>query len=373
LIDLPVAWTAKDCAWKASLPGTGSSSPVLWGQKLFLLCGDNGTGTRTVVCLSANDGSTVWKREYGAGTFAKNRDNSYASSTAAADQRHVYIYCATPEEVSVLALDHSGVEVWRRNLGPYKSQHGGGTSPIVFGDLVIFNNDQDGESFLIALDTKNGATRWQLDRRTDRAAYATPCIRQTAENKPELVFASSSHGVTAVDPLKGAVNWEFTNAFPFRVVSSPALARDLIIGTCGEGGAGRRLVAVRPGANGRAAQLAYELKNSIPYVPTPLVLGDLLFLWCDNGLVACHRAATGERIWQHKISDAFYSSPVCAAGRLYGISKTGVVYVFAANEKPELLSTIPLGEPSFATPAIGNGAIYFRTESHLFCLRAPRG
>jgi len=105
-------------------------------------------------------------------------------------------------------------------------------------------------------------------------------------------------------------------------------------------------------------------------VPTPLAIGSLLFLWCDNGVVACHRAATGEKIWQQKISDAFYSSPVSANGRIYGISKTGTVYVMAASEKAELLGSIPLGEPSFATPAIGPDGLYLRTETHLFCLRA---
>jgi outer membrane protein assembly factor BamB len=286
------------------------------------------------------------------------------------DQDRVYAYWGTPEAVMVLALDHKGNEIWRRNLGPFKSQHGSGTSPIIFRDLLVLNNDQDGPSFLIALDAKTGATRWHVDRRPDRAAYGTPFVHQTEEGKPELVFASSSHGLTGIDPLKGEVNWEVTNAFPFRVVSSPVLAGDLVIGTCGEGGTGRRLVAVRPGSKTQTAQLAYEIKNSIPYVPTPLVKDGLLFLWGDNGLVACHRAATGERVWQHKISDSFYASPVWAEGRLYGVSKTGVVYVMAAGEKPELISKIPLGEPTIATPAIANGAIYFRTETHLFCLGA---
>jgi outer membrane protein assembly factor BamB len=186
----------------------------------------------------------------------------------------------------------------------------------------------------------------------------------------EAVFASSAHGLTGVDVRTGRIVWEMTNAFPFRMVGSPIAAEGLVFGSCGEGGIGRRFVAVRPGSTSQGPQLVYEMKNSIPYVPTPLAKDGRLFLWSDNGLVACHRAATGERLWQHKISDGFYCSPVWAQGRLYCVSKTGVVYVLDAGETPRVISSISLGEPSFATPAMAQDAVYFRTESHLFCLPA---
>jgi len=371
--NLPSTWTEKDYRWRITLPGVGHASPVIWGDKVFVLCGDSRSAQRIVLCLNSKDGGVAWRREFASATFRKNRDNSYASSTPALDARRVYLYWTTPEEVAVLALDHQGKDVWRRNLGPFKSQHGSGTSLIVVGDLVLVNNDQEGPSFLAALDAASGKTRWEVKRRTDRAAYSTPCIRQADGNNAEVIFTSSAHGVTGLDLRTGRLNWELTNAFPFRVVSSPVLADGLVIGTCGEGGVGRGLVAARPGSPTRLPQVVYEFKRSIPYVPTPLAKDGLLFLWCDNGLVVCHRAATGERLGQVKLPDSFYSSPVWAGGRLYGVSKKGVVYVMAAAEKPELISTIPLGEPSFATPAIADGALYFRTESHLFCLEAEAG
>jgi len=365
--NIAAAWTDKDYRWKTSLPGAGHASPVIWSDKVFVLCGDRTNAQRILLCLNAADGSVAWQREFASATFQKNRDNSYASSTPALDAQRVYLYWTTPEEVTVLALDHNGKDVWKRNLGPFKSQHGSGTSLIVVNDLVLVNNDQEGPSFLAALDAGSGSTRWEVKRRTDRAAYSTPCIRQTGENGTEVIFTSSAHGITGLDLRTGHVNWQLTNAFPFRVVSSPVLSEGLVIGTCGEGGVGRGLVAVRPGSPKSPAQLVYEFKNSIPYVPTPLAKDGLLFLWGDSGLVVCHRAGTGERLGQHKLSDSFYSSPVWAAGRLYGVSKKGIVYIMAAAEKPELISSVALGEPSFATPAIANGAIYFRTESHLFC------
>ncbi|HEY5913351.1 MAG TPA: PQQ-binding-like beta-propeller repeat protein [Verrucomicrobiae bacterium] len=368
--NLPSAWTDKDYRWKATLPGVGHASPVIWSDRAFVLCSDKTNAVRIVVCLNTSDGSIAWRREFPSATFPKNRDNGYATSTPAVDANRVYVYWTTRDEVTVVALDHGGKDVWRVNLGPFKSQHGSGASLIVVDDLVLVNNDQDGPSFLTALDATSGASRWRLERRADRAAYATPCVRQTPEGQTEAIFASSALGITAVDLRSGTVNWELTNAFPFRVVGSPVLGENLVIGACGEGGVGRRLVAVKPGSRTRPAELAYEFKSSIPYVPTPVLKDGRLFLWGDNGLVVCHRVATGERLWQHKISDSFYSSPVWAADRLYGVSKRGVVYVLAAGETPELISSIPLGEPSFATPAIADGALFFRTESHLFCLGA---
>lgn len=370
---LPSEWTDKDYRWTLSLPGVGHASPVVINGRVFAMCGDKATAKRTLVCVDSREGRLLWERSFESSTFQKNRDNSYASSTPAVDAQRVYVYWTTAEEVTVLAFDFSGKEVWRRNLGPYKSQHGSGASPMLVNGLVIVNNDQEGPSSLMALDAQTGSTRWEIKRRQDRAAYSTPLIRPGPDGQPEIIFTSSGHGVTAADPRSGTVLWQLTNAFPFRVVGSPILADNLIVGACGEGGIGRRVVAVRPPVGNEPPALAYEMKNSIPYVPTPLYRAGLLFLWGDNGLVTCHRAATGERIWQRKISDSFYGSPVCAEDRLYCVSKKGNVYVLSATENDRLIATVALGEASFATPAIAEGAMFFRTESRLLCLPASSG
>lgn len=365
---LPITWTDRDYRWKAALPGKGYSSPVVWGEKIFITSGDDATAKRHVVCVSAADGRVVWQRDYESKTYKQNRDNSYGTSTPTADDQRVYVYWTTPDEAILMALDHSGKEIWKRTLGPFASQHGSGTSPVVYGDLVVVGNDQDGGSFLLAVDAKTGETRWQTERRADRAAYSTPGVLAREGGMEELIFTSTSHGVTGLNPRTGKVNWELTNAFPLRVVGSPVVAAGLIVGTCGEGGTGKRLVAVRPGSATQPPQLVYEMKTFIPYVPTPLAKDGLLFLWGDNGLVACLRAATGERVWQEKVPDSFFGSPVWVDGRLYCISKTGVVYVVAATEKYALLANVPLGEPSFSTPAVANGVMYLRTASQLFAL-----
>ena len=388
---VPAKWTEQDYNWKVKLPGIGHSSPVLWGHRIFLTCGDRTTATRTVLCLDTATGKTVWQRDYPSKTFRQNQDNSYASATPAADADGVVVTWSTPEEVVLLALDTEGREAWRRSLGPFVGGHGTGASPIIVEDLVVLPNDQEdpkalpsmygpnptipaGTSFLVAVDRKTGQTRWQAERRTTLAAYSTPCLSPSADGRPELIVTSTAHGITAVDPATGRVNWEFGNVFKDRCVGSPVAAPGLVIAGYGAGVQGALMVAVRPGSqeNGVKPTLAYELKRPVPLVPTPVVKDGKLFLWGDDGVVACLRAASGETVWRERVGGAFYGSPVWVDGRLYCIAKNGEVFVLAASEKFVLLARVPLGEPSFATPAVADGVMYLRSRTQLVSVGGKR-
>jgi outer membrane protein assembly factor BamB len=231
-----------------------------------------------------------------------------------------------------------------------------------------------GKSFLIAVDRKTGDTRWQVERRTWMSAYSTPCLSRSVEGRPELIFTSTAHGITAVDPATGKVNWEIANLFRDRCVGSPVLAPGLVIAGYGAGTRGARIVAVRPGsrAKGLEPKLAYDLKRPVPLVPTPVVKDDRLFLWGDDGIVQCLEVSSGKLIWRERVGARFYGSPVWVSGRLYCISKKGEVVVLAAADKFELLARIPLGEASFATPAVADGVLYLRTRSQLLALGGKR-
>ena len=387
---VPVRWTEKDYNWKIDLPGPGHSSPVVWENRIFVTCGDPKTALRTLLCVDAPTGRTLWKQEEPSKTYDQHRDNSYATATPAVDADGVVITWSTPEAVMLLALDLRGRKLWRRNLGPLVSLQGSGSSPILYQDWVVLANDQEdmerspgrkpdgpnpaGRSFVIAVDRKTGETRWQTETKTFLAGYSTPCVYQAEGGRAELIFSTTAHGIMAVDPSTGKSNWEFGQPFLDRAVISPVVAPGLVIAGHGAGIRGVRCIAVRPGSAGEAVAptLAFELTTAIPMVPTPLVKDGRLFLWCDDGVVSCLRVATGETVWRERINGAYYASPVWVNGHLYNVSKKGEVVVVAAGDKFEVLHRIPLGEPSYATPAVAGGVMYLRTSSHLFSLGGPR-
>lgn len=367
---IPAKWTQKDCRWRVELPGAGYSSPVVWGDRVIVTAGDDETGALTILCLNTIDGQTRWRQQFASGTYRMHAFNSYASSTPALDAEHAYVAWATPEEYVVVALElSSGKEAWRTKLGPFRSQHGFGTSPVLFEDLVIVANEQDGPSSIIALDRETGQIRWQTERRTEKAAFSTPFVYRPEEGPPQLILTSWAHGFSSLDPRTGKANWELP-LFKYRVVGSPCLAAGLFVATCGEGGVGKQALAIRPGnpTTGQKPELAYEISGSLPYVPTPLAHGNLLFLWYDRGIVTCLDAPSGKLVWRERIGSDYFGSPIRVDDRLYCISRQGEVVVLAAADRFELLGRVDLGEPSHSTPAVAGGVMYLRTVSHLMAL-----
>ena len=376
--NLPVEWTEDDYNWKIELPGVGHSSPVIWGDKVFVTSGDPESGKGVVLALRASDGRVLWRKEYPLASYRMSNLNSYATATPAVDAEHVYVLWPTAEKIMLAAIDHAGGEVWRRDFGGLHSQHGSGTSPMVFEDIVVFtcehedSSKKDAKSFWVAVDRHSGRTRWELPRHTGpKTSYSTPCVYTPAGGTPQLIFTGRSHGMTGVDPQTGKVVWEVPSAFSWRVVSSPVIADGLLIGACGDGSAGKSLIAIRleEDSGKYVPKREYEVKDgSTPYVPTSVAAEGLLFTFHDRGYVGCLRSDTGEQIWREKPARKFYGSPILAGGRLYCIATDGQVVVIDAAENYELLAVNPLGDKSHATPAVAGDAIYFRTYSHLISI-----
>ncbi|MDF1860386.1 MAG: PQQ-binding-like beta-propeller repeat protein [Verrucomicrobiales bacterium] len=382
---IPVTWTEKDYQWKIDLPVQGSSSPVLWGGRIFLTGDDAGNGQRSILGIDADSGRIQWRHDYSFEDHYLHRDNDFASGTPCVDEDGVIVVWSTPEQLLMIALSLDGQEQWRRDLGPYKGLHGSSSSPIIADGLVVLANDQmdpkrfsfylpedtnmdPGKSFLIALDRKTGETRWKVDRKSELAGYATPCIRRVGD-RAEAIFTSTVHGITAVDLQTGGISWEIDQLWDNRTVSSPQLYRELVFGSFGQGLSGQRLVAVRPGPAGSArGELVYDVTKSVPLVPSFVVKDGLLFLWTDSGVVTCLDAETGKVHWRERVDGDFYSSPLWIEGRLYGISKRGEVVVLAASREFAELGRVNLGEKTFATPAVSDGVMYLRTQARLYAL-----
>lgn len=369
---IPLHWTEKDYNWKVRLPGVGHSCPVLWGERLFVTSADEETGKRMLLCLHAEDGRRLWDREFAGARHGKHRDNSFASATPAVDEQHVYVCWANSREYLVIALTHDGKEVWRTDIGTFRSGHGFGASPIVHEDLVIVANDQDGPGFLIALESKSGKVRWKLPRHS-RATYTTPCIYQSGDKPAQLIFTNYEHGVTALDPRTGKIVWEldvFDKRHIETAIGSPVVAGDLVLASCGWLGVRQEMVAVQPpvGAPTAKPKEVYRIDRSASLCTTPLVVGDLLFLWGDGGIVTCADLHSGKVHWRERVPGSYYASPVCVGERLYNISRNGDVVVLAASKRFELLARNRVGEGSHSTPAVAGGRLYLRTFTHLISL-----
>jgi outer membrane protein assembly factor BamB len=367
---IPLKWTSNDYKWRVKLPGIGHSSPVVQGERIFVTSAVEADATRIIRCLRTSDGGLIWKREFASTTHPKNQNNNYAVSTPALDASRVYLTWATPQEYTVVALTQDkGADVWRRNLGPFESEHGFGSSPTLFDGAVIVPNDQLGPSSVIALDSATGETRWKTDRQSVKAAFSTPCIYRPDGGSPQLILTSTAHGITSLDPKTGKLNWELP-IFKERVVGSPAVASGLIFASAGTGGGGRQMVAVRPGIpeKGTEAKVAYEIVGSLPYVPTSVASGDLIFLWNDQGIVTCMDAPTGKIHWRERVEGKYFGSPIRVGNRIYCISREGDMVVVAASKAFELLARVGLEEPSNATPVVDGGVMYLRTLTHLMAI-----
>jgi outer membrane protein assembly factor BamB len=367
---IPTTWTAKDYRWRVELPGIGHSSPVVWGDRLYVTSADERNATRTVLCLKTTDGSEVWKRSFPARTHHKNKLNGYAASTPVVDQDRVYITWAGPDEYIVLALNRAtGEDVWRQNLGPFEAQHGFGASAIMVDGLLIVPHEHDGKSSIVAIEGATGKTRWTAPRRTEKAGYATPMLYQPQGGSTQIILISWAHGVASIDPASGKANWELT-VLKHRTVGSPIVAAGLIFAQCGEGSGGKQMFAVTPGDPAKKIEpkVAYEIKDSLPYAVTPVAYKNLVFLWNDQGVVTCLDAPTGKMLWRERVGGKYFGSPVRVGDRLYCMSCEGEMVVLAAADHYQLLGRINLEEPSQATPAVADGVMYLRTRSHLMAI-----
>lgn len=370
---LPTSWTEKDFEWTVKLPGRGHSSPVVWGEKIFVTSAET-NGKRNLICINADKGEIAWTRSLPGDKYKMHARNSGATSTPVVDQSRVYLLSATPKATVVDAFDHAGERVWNVDLGPFHGNHGIGVSPILVDDVLILALDQDERGKLLALDARTGRKLWDIPRQSGNASYATPCVYQPAGQPPRVIFTNWKHGITAVDPKSGVVAWEvsvFDTTKQERSIVSPIIVGDLIVGTCSFTTAQKHFVAVRPTSQGRAEEI-WRLEKSVSHLPTPLVVGDHIYIVTEKGVASCLDGRSGTAIWQERFDNEFSASPVCANGVIYATADDGEVVVFRATSKFELIARNSLGRPSQATPAIARDRMIFRTDGTIMSLRANR-
>lgn len=375
---IPAAWTENDLAWKIELGGEGHSSPVVWEDKVFVTFANEDTGDRTLMAVRASDGETMWKKGFTMEPPSLNKLNHPAAGTPAVDADTVYTIWYGADRTVVVAVDHEGGPKWKKEFAPVHSRHGGGTSPVVFDDMVVFTLEQEEnekglESCWYALDRRDGSVRWRLERENSGSiSSSTPCVYRAENGEDMLIFTSLANGITAVDPDSGTVVWSAAESLPVRVNNSPVLAGDLIIGACGRGGSGIQLTALRPPSGGSSdPEIVYSIREKfIPNVSTSIYVGGRLFMFHDKGDVTCLDSETGSVVWTGDPGGKFFGSPILVEDRIYCINMDGQVVVIRAADKYDMLAVNDLGEASQTTPAVANGRMILRTLSHLYCVAA---
>ncbi|MDP7275146.1 MAG: PQQ-binding-like beta-propeller repeat protein [Planctomycetaceae bacterium] len=364
---IPAQWTSTDYRWKATLPGTGLSSPVAWGNRVFVTAADTTTGRRSVTCLALDTGKLLWSRDESFSAYKKHRQNSFASGTPAVDARRVYAIWQSRAGSSLVSYTHDGTPAWKVPLGSFKGGHGPATSPIVHDGTVYVCNDHEGPSFLLAVNAADGQVKWKVPRSGKRACYCTPCVFRRPGHGTEIIFVHSYQGIWGVDSVSGKKHWaiDVFGTFKQRAIASPLVAGDLIIGSSGFTTAKKNIVAVRPGKKINEVSEAFRVSDSVPHIPTPLVYQDHMYLWADIGIVSCIALKTGQPVWRKRVGGKFFGSPICVDGRLFAIDSKGQVIVLAASPSYKLLARNPLGEASHATPSVSGGRLLLRTDGHL--------
>lgn len=382
---VPVQWGPNEVRWKTPLPGTGISSPIVWEDRLFVQSATSDGKQRLLHCIDTSNGKILWSQAANGSMARTHKRNSLASSTPATDGKQVYALIWNGQEVGISAYDFSGKLVWQKKLGEFASQHGAGTSPIVYQDKVFVNFDQDRSakkdragkerpSSVIALDAKTGNILWQANRKGFRACYSTPCILERPGKAAELVVISTA-GISGYDPQTGTEVWKWTwTGHQLRTVASTIIGKDVIFATSGAGNGDRGMVAVKAGTKGEAgpASLAWHEESNLPYVPTMLTVGDNLFWVNDKGVAGCNDILTGKSLWTQRLSSVgVTASPVLIDGKIYAPAEDGSIFVYSASTTFKQLARNSVGEPVFASPAVSNNRLYIRGKTHVICIGKP--
>ena len=370
--NLPVDWSeSRNVVWKTPVPGRGWSSPVVADGRVWLTTSTDSGDRRRGVSLRALAFETATGREVvNTEVFrvdrpeALNGKNSYASPTPIVDGDRVYVHFGAQ---GTAALTTAGDVVWSTRLD-YQSQHGNGGSPIRYGDLLIVNcdgNGGEGDAYVVALDVKTGKTRWKATRRSPAdQAYTTPLAIRVGDR--DEIVSVGAYRAAAYDPANGKEIWRVSYEDGFSNVPRPVFGQDLVF--IATGFQQPSLIAVRPDGSGDVTRshVAWTLRRGAPLTPSPILVGDQLFVVNDTGIATCVDAKTGTIQWQQRLGGNYSASPVYADGRIYFPSEEGVTTVIEPGTTFKRLAVNQLDGAILASMAVAERSFFIRTHSHLY-------
>jgi outer membrane protein assembly factor BamB len=378
---LPAAWSdTENVKWKTAIPGKAWSSPVVWGNQIWLTSATEDGTQLFVVCVDKATGKVLRDQrifEVERPQFA-HKFNSYASPTPAIEAGRVYVTFGSP---GTACLDtRTGKVLWERRDFVCNHFRGAGSSPILYQNLLLMNFDGSDFQFLAALDKSTGKTVWQVNRSIDyqdltpegkpkedgdfRKAFSTPTV-VTIAGQPALISqgAKAQYGY---DPLTGKEFWRVEERSCHSASDRPLFGNGMLYMTCGFSRG--LLLALKPDVNDvtKTPQEVWRVTRSMPSKPSPLLVGGLIFVVDDGGLASCLDANTGQEIWRERLGGNYSASPLFAEGRLYFFSEEGKTTVVKAGRQFTKLAENKLAAGFMASPAVSGKALILRTKTHLY-------
>ena len=408
--NLPDQWngeTGVNILWKVKIPGLAHSSPIVWGDRMYITTAISSQADATfkhglfgegdaskdfsvhqwkVYCLDKRLGKILWDRVAHNGVPREKRHvkSTYASSTPVTDGNHVVAFFGSQ---GLYCYDSDGKLLWKRDLGVLdlgaydapEYEWGTASSPIIYRDKVIVQCDTQKEDFLLAVDIRTGETVWKTER-DEFPSWGTPTV-YPGSGRAELI-TNASNFIRGYDPESGKELWRLGGSSKI-TTPTPVFFEDLIVVA-----SGRRpeapIFVIRAGAHGditlkspgaSSEQIAWSRQQRGPYMPTPLIYRGDLYVLANQGILDCYELRTGKEIYRQRISHqggGFSGSPVAADGRIYLSSEDGDIFVVRAGKDFSLLATNPMGERLMATPALSGGRMYVRGEHTLFAVGQAR-
>ncbi len=358
---LPTELSGDTIAWKTDLPGRGLSGPIVVADKVFVSCSSGyGQDRLHVVCIDTASGDQVWERQFDAtGRTMTHEKMCNATPTMASDGERVFAFYSSND---LICLDLNGKLQWFRGLGsefPNASNSlGMSSSPIVIGNTVVVQVESDAEAFACGVDVVSGETKWQIER--PRAAnWTSPSMLPATGDHPALALLQSSKGLTAVDPETGKIAWNYekgASTIPSATVSDGTI----VIPSNG-------LTSIRP--NGGQFEELWNSSGLSPSTPSPVVIDGRALVMNNAGVLSAGDTTSGERVWQLRLRGSFSSSPIAAGGYLYAFNESGTAFVVKPEaDKGIIVSELDLAETILCSPGAANGALYVRSDQHLFKL-----
>jgi outer membrane protein assembly factor BamB len=364
----PDAWSpTENVRWKTPLAGDGNSSPVVWGDRIFLTTAYDRGSRLAVMAFKRSDGTKLWEAFAPAGRSNQGNHykNGHASATPATDGQRVY---ASFGARGLVAFDMDGKLVWHRDLGPMDAYHGTAGSPLLYKDRLILYQDQFAGSFIAAFDTRTGKELWRTKRDAD-TGWGTPIAVRVVDH--DEIIVSSQQRVQAYNPDNGLELWRCSGT-TYEVIPTPVVGYGMVF--CSSGRAGPTL-AIKPGGKGDVTRthLQWTSPRGSPFVPSPILYGEYLYMVNDMAsIVTCLEATTGKVMWQGRLGRAsregFSASPVAFDGKVFFTNDEGETFVLKAGPTFELLHVNKLDEATLATPALVDGRWYIRTDRHLYAI-----